>query len=561
MRSNNNFRDLVCSFMLTFFLCIVSTPSSQSARQVKALRESFFVFAITILITTTIIVVARKHSASSDVSLAVKLPVLAALGSLPIVAPAYIFGLEVIGTARILTTVHPHASSTNFEPDSSSSTSWLLWRYIFATCLSRLSLWSVFDSFYRIFRRMHLVWTSRREKLIRIPPASIHLLEKLGVATAFALIDDELACEPQLLPQQLLIPSAKGLKLLDLCSIHDDDAKDDGSEKLEYGAERKQRGKSFDSDSDSEDGTTTRQFSMRRRVLPQRLRRLKLKPDEGQDHQAGESSEEEVSRFDVQFEEPDWWHYLPSLKCVGLACLLLDEKQSADSSKQQVVAFETSDYKILAVESLAEVVCSERQSKQLVSLAECIGFSKEGNSIGERGDISTFQERLRLHVLSNNLFKERLGLDSHERSSEQSRWWGLLRPDVTSVIVHDSRTKAFQLLSVGDPLVVCNLCNEAWQGEISTILPFASEDRKTIIETTNTWKLADLDVAAFSYTPVPHTLEFLLSSERDSHVSARCEICCWFLFFGPTKTVVIVEIPLRSLRINSIVFQRQRYRK
>jgi hypothetical protein len=38
-------------------------------------------------------------------------------------------------------------------------------------------------------------------------------------------------------------------------------------------------------------------------------------------------------------------------------------------------------------------------------------------------------------------------------SSEQSRWWGLIRPDATSVIVEDSRSGACQLLTV-DPTVV-----------------------------------------------------------------------------------------------------------
>jgi len=170
--------------------------------------------------------------------------------------------------------------------------------------------------------------------------------------------------------------------------------------------------------------------------------------------------------------------------------------------------------------ALVHLVCHERRSRQLRSLAECIGFSTQENAFGKRGDLTPFTERLRLHILSNHLYKNRLALDTHERSSEQSRWWGLIRADSTSVVVEDSRTKAYQLLTVGDPAIVTKLCNEAWQGEISTILPLAAIDRQTIINTTNNWKLADLDVAAFSYAPVPHTLETQLSTEFGSHVSS-----------------------------------------
>jgi hypothetical protein len=81
------------------------------------------------------------------------------------------------------------------------------------------------------------------------------------------------------------------------------------------------------------------------------------------------------------------------------------------------------------------------------------------------------------------------------------------------VIVQDQRSKAYQLLTVGDPTVVASLCNEAWQGENSTILPFSSADRTRILETSNDWKLGDLDVYAFSYTPLPQTFEQLLQRE------------------------------------------------
>lgn len=473
-------------------------------------------------VVTGLIAIVRRDSMSEDNLSVVKLPILAALGVLPVAAPTFICLLEVLGTARILTTVHTLSRSGTDDYEMESPTK-LFVSYSFATLLSRLSLWSTFDTLSRLLYFLTRRRVLRKTKLIRVPPASVHLLEKLGVVTAFALIDDELACEPQSIPQQLLIPSAKGLKLLDLCPVHDLGDGDDNDS--DNGLLRKQKGRSFDSDSESEDGTHVNHRSNRPKVLTRRLRRNRSSQ---QDIFDGDSPGHEASRFEVQFEEPNWWQHIPSLKCIGLACLLLDEEQpTCEPSRGEEINTAESQHSSLSQDicmhaahsSLAKLVCQERKSNQLRSLAECIGFSTTENAFGRRGDISTFTEHRRLHVVSNLLFKERLSLDAHERSSEQARWWGLLRPDVTSVIVQDSRTKAYQLLSIGDPRIVCNLCNEAWQGEISTILPLAASDRKTILETANNWKLADLDVTAFSFSPVPHILETRLTKIPGAHVS------------------------------------------
>lgn len=81
------------------------------------------------------------------------------------------------------------------------------------------------------------------------------------------------------------------------------------------------------------------------------------------------------------------------------------------------------------------------------------------------------------------------------------RSWGLLRPDSTSVVIQDSRSQAYQLLTVGDARVVTDICSDLWQGE--SITPLSPKDRATILENSNTWSLADLDVTAFSYAPIP----------------------------------------------------------
>eukprot|EP00956_Cyclotella_meneghiniana_P024567 scaffold49506_cov36-Cyclotella_meneghiniana.AAC.1 len=101
------------------------------------------------------------------------------------------------------------------ETATSKPSRWLLTRYIAATLQSRLK------------SSADIVSSS----LLTIPPASMHLLEKLGLVTAIALIDDELACEPHSTPQQLLIPSKDGgLKILDLCPIFEDEYSTDDDE-------------------------------------------------------------------------------------------------------------------------------------------------------------------------------------------------------------------------------------------------------------------------------------------------------------------------------------------
>lgn len=479
-----------------FLIWLGHSRASQMARRVTELRKALFIAGLVFLVLTGVITLSRPESTQNDLSLALPLPFLAALGVLPVVGPAFAFALEMLGTARILAAVHPHASLEKGGSNVVFPHTQLLLRYIAATILTRLSLWEAARRFNDCLARVRLSEPNagHRYPLVRVPPASLNLLEKLGVATAFALIDDELACDPHAMPQQLLIPSAKGLKLLDLCPAFEGDSDVESDSDTAHG---RKRGGSVESDS-SEEATTHNYSSLRRKFLnPRYLKRRRSKDV---------TEATDTSSIDVQFEDPTWWQHLPTLKCIGLASLVMDDPQGglqARNHSSGAVERHTESAK----SSLLHLVCSERRSHQLQALAQCIGFSTEPNSFGERGDLSPFAERLRVHVLSRSLFQERLERDSHERSSEQSRWWGLLRPDATSVIVQDRRTSAHQLLTVGDPAVVMNLCNEAWQGEISTIIPLTHDTRRMVMETSNSWKLGDLDVAAFSYSPVSRTLE------------------------------------------------------
>ena len=81
-------------------------------------------------------------------------------------------------------------------------------------------------------------------------------------------------------------------------------------------------------------------------------------------------------------------------------------------------------------------------------------------------------------------------LDSHALGLEESRNWSRLFTDATTVFVHDKRSGADQVLTVGDARVVTELCPDWWQGENSTISPLTSADRRIIIETSKNWMLA-----------------------------------------------------------------------
>jgi hypothetical protein len=102
------------------------------------------------------------------------------------------------------------------------------------------------------------------------------------------------------------------------------------------------------------------------------------------------------------------------------------------------------------------------------------------------------------------------------------------------VVVKDARTQAYQLLTAGDARVVTDICSDSWQGE--TITPLGSSDRAIILENSKNWSLADLDVTAFSYAPIPYSYDKKLATqslglagrETTSHPTVSYAL---FLFF------------------------------
>lgn len=277
----------------------------QITRKAKSCRRAMQVLSLAAFILTLIILFARPIS--SDLSLLLPLPFLAALGTLPVFSPAYIFFLETFGIARILSAAHPFASrtsssATNVSEGSSLNSRSLYWRYALNAVFSRLFKNEKTRHIREILTRMILFSCScgqgtkvaatfvgdmdSEEGLIKIPPANYFLLEKLGIVTALTIVDDELACESHSTPQQLLIPSGNGLKLLDLCPNFGDEMEIESLDESRNAAKNKNRSKSFgddsshDSDSDQSQSDEIYQHistSVPQRTLQKLRRRYKKK--------------------------------------------------------------------------------------------------------------------------------------------------------------------------------------------------------------------------------------------------------------------------------------------
>ncbi len=131
----------------------------------------------------------------------------------------------------------------------------------------------------------------------------------------------------------------------------------------------------------------------------------------GPDNIVGGDDEEE----EVQFEDPEWWKHLPSLKCIGLACLLLEEKWQSKSTRNPgghetflLILLNNITNKacpLSSVEaSLVDHICNdESERKHLKLLAQCIGFETFPSDIGVRGDLSCFSRTEEASHIINHL--------------------------------------------------------------------------------------------------------------------------------------------------------------
>jgi len=530
----------------------VEKRSPQIHRQAMAIRNFLFILGITIFLLTFILLLVRPNILEDDGwAFLLPLPFLSILGVLPMTMPLQITFLEAIGTSRILSTVHP--LTTSFSSSSSVSgtnNNNAITNYIVDGKLRECRGGRLFVRYFWEVLRSRLLpeempWTKRllrhcQRDLLPVPPVRAYLLEKLGVATALCLIDDDLACEPYSMPQQLLIPSSHGLKLLDICPFFEDDSEiaDSDDAANDFRQQQRKRTNSINSslvsDSDSDSTTTaphhlrTMRPTLRRKwrnakkalhlssTKQQQVRIVRSRSDVS-DALVSEESKAETNPCKVQFEDPTWWQYLPSLKCIGLACLLSDGDIEADHRRRKsdsITSFESSSAAQQPQTALDSCVLSLvrhigvfPQRPQLQSLAQCIGFSDKPNSHGSKGDLSVYTEANRFYVVSSRLLSKRLALDRHALGLEDARRWGYLNRDAVCIVIQDHRSNGYHLLTVGHPSVVAELCTDTWHGEKSTISPLSAIDRKAILDTSNNWCLSDLDVIAFSYAPVPYTLE------------------------------------------------------
>ena len=572
------------------FLHTAPSPQkkTQIGRQLTSVRMALFCFSTLMFFFSACILLIREGSKLLKNHQLLSIIILAALGVLPVTTPICTLLIEVFGTSKILMTVHHHAvrvkkNTTNngdttlsISNDNYMQESFLFCKYVLSTILSRLG--------FHTWKRN----ISRGKALVETPPASLHIFERLGVVNALALVDDELACEPFSTPERLLLPTGAGaFKLLDLYPYYgDDDYSTDqelvGENEFDSGTNtrtnflfhrrkrRRRRKRTFSSledsslttndqnrwkgpgsnsnsdDSDSEFSHSHQSISSRRVSMFKRghdfiTENWKKNTFKKKDNIGEYSNLCEVTK--VQFEDPSWWQHLPSLKCIGLACLLMENnledgvnefyhsssnkmkhaENESDSTvseisqknaiKQNVgnnlqTVSNTENVRVRSAVDIAELhlvhhICQINKRNYFRLLSECIGFSTQPNSMGPRGDISSFMERKRIHVIDANLSSTRALLDRHAIGLEESRRRGILQPDSTSVLIEDSRSKSLQLLSMGDARVVTQLCSDQWQGDTLTITPLRAEDRRMILDTAKNWSLSDLEVTVFAYVPVP----------------------------------------------------------
>ena len=182
------------------------------------------------------------------------------------------------------------------------------------------------------------------------------------------------------------------------------------------------------------------------------------------------------------------------------------EMAITDSGEGKKLQFNVLEYHD-ALNCLVSHVTQTNRRVHLENLSSCIGFTQNPNSFGSDGDLSFFKERRRLLYLKRDKALKKFETDTHALGLEEGRGIGFLQPELTSVVVRDQRSHAYQLLTVGDPTTTIECCTEAWQGENSTISSLNATKKKALLEVINNWSLADLSVSAFAYSPVPFTME------------------------------------------------------
>lgn len=150
-----------------------------------------------------------------------------------------------------------------------------------------------------------------------------------------------------------------------------------------------------------------------------------------------------------RFENPLWWQQLPSLKPLGLACLMnhagsteLGTSPPSDSYQRlaDLPSSKTIDNAGQIKHSLVQYVRRNLPMPFLKDLAEEVGF--------QESDSSNFTKLFEINVLSPKLDQEYLSQESHQMSLEESKRRGFLMPKLRSSLCKDVRGMIAVLLSL-----------------------------------------------------------------------------------------------------------------
>ena len=237
-------------------------------------------------------------------------------------------------------------------------------------------------------------FTNLGETLEPIPPVSFCVVEKLGFTSSVALIDDELVCEDFSSPQQILIPSSQGLKLLDLYPSFLEDVKEDEDNSQQSSDSDSTRTNASDSSNACLSERRKRLITIRRKLLS------RMSSDPSKSYREFDQSESMTkNENEVQFEDPLWWKFLPSLKAIGLACLLMNENRESEISQKSKSQVKQNGIIERARSSLVAHICHVRRRDQLISLAHCIGFAHDNKDIEPFFRNKAFAYYIKLRIL------------------------------------------------------------------------------------------------------------------------------------------------------------------
>ena len=166
----------------------------QIHRQINAIRRALFIGSFIIFILTCIIILSRGaisfETYSSHSSYTMTIPIISALSLLPFTSPMVLYFIEIWGTCRIMTNIHEFSDknhdikSTNCKVNGGTGF-YIFVRYFLSALQSRFTT----QSYHQ--KRYQSLFCFSNSIRFSVPPTNSYLLEKLGVVTALALVDDE----------------------------------------------------------------------------------------------------------------------------------------------------------------------------------------------------------------------------------------------------------------------------------------------------------------------------------------------------------------------------------